>query len=187
METYLGFIYLSGLNFAPRGFAYCKGQLMAISQNSALFSLLGTNFGGDGRTTFGLPDFQGRVPLGAGNGGGLTPRTLGQKGGQEQVNLGIQNLPSHNHSAEGKISANPGDGTESSPISNHPALGKVTISRGNIVDADVYSTSAGGFMADNGVEITVGNTGGSQPFNNMPPFETVNFVIATQGLFPPRN
>lgn len=187
METYLGFIYLSGLNFAPRGFAFCQGQLMAIAQNSALFSLLGTNFGGDGRTTFGLPDFRSRVPMGAGNGPGLTPRILGQRSGQEQTTLGVQNLPSHNHTASGKIAANGAAGTESSPVSNYPALGQVTISRGNTVDADNFSQTAGAFMADNGVEVTVGNTGQSQPFSNVPPFETVNFVIALQGIFPPRN
>lgn len=187
METYLGFIYLSGLTFAPRGFAFCQGQLLAISQNSALFSLLGTNFGGDGRTTFGLPDFRSRIPIGAGSGPGLSQRILGQKGGQEQVSLGVQNLPSHNHTASGKILANGGAGTESSPTSNYPAQGQVTISRGNTVDADIYSATAGASMADNGVEVTVGNTGQSQPFSNVPPFETVNFVIATQGIFPPRN
>lgn len=187
METYLGFIFLTGLNFAPRGFAFCQGQLMAISQNSALFSLLGTNFGGDGRTTFGLPDFRGRTPIGAGNGPGLTPRILGAKGGQEQESLLVQNLPSHNHTAVGKISANGAAGTESTPVSNYPALGQVEVSRGNTVDADNFSQTAGGFMADNGVEVTVGNTGGSQPFGIMPPFETVNFVIAIQGIFPPRN
>lgn len=187
METFLGFIYLSGLNFAPRGFAMCQGQLMAISQNSALFSLLGTNFGGDGRTSFGIPDFQSRFPIGAGHGAGLSAYALGEKGGRETVTLLTQNLPAHTHAASGKILANGTAGSESSPVSNYPALGQVTISRGNTLDTDTYAQTANGFMAQNSVEVTVSSTGNNIPVDITPPFQAVNFVIAIQGIFPPRN
>ena len=99
MEPLLGQIIMFGGNFAPRGWAFCDGQLLPIAQNTALSSILGTTYGGDGRTTFGLPDLRGRVPMGGGHGPGLSPRSLGQKGGNETTTLTVSNLPPHNHSA----------------------------------------------------------------------------------------
>jgi microcystin-dependent protein len=170
-DPFVGEIRMFGGNFAPQGWALCNGQLMAITQNTALFSLLGTNFGGDGRTTFGLPDLRGRAPIHMGQGGGLTERPIGSSGGHEAVALIVQNCPAHSHTANGA-----GGATQPSPV------GAVwsTDPNGNTA---AYSTSANGVMAPG----AIGTTGAGQPHENMQPYLAVNYIIALTGVFPPRN
>jgi len=188
MEPFIGEIIMFGGNFPPRGWAYCDGQLLSIAQNQALFAILGTTYGGDGRTTFALPDLRGRAPIHPGTGPGLTPRKLGQRSGTEYNILNVTQLPSHNHLAAGKIKATSADGTTSVPGStSYPANAKVPISRTEIVDANIYAAAANTNMAADGVTVTVGNTGGNQPINNMQPFLGVHYIIAMVGTFPSRN
>lgn len=169
-DPFLGQIMMFAGNFAPRGFAFCDGQLLAVSQNDALFSLLGTLYGGDGRTTFGLPDMRGRVPLHVGQGPGLSSRPLGSKGGSEEVALTANELPPHTHTVMG--STDPGGTTA-------PA-GQVLANAGGV---DTYSTAAADTTADG---TSVGHSGGSQPHPNMMPFECINFCIALTGVYPSR-
>ena len=176
MEPFIGEIIMFGGNFAPRSWAFCNGQLLAISQNTALFSILGTTYGGDGRTTFALPDLRGRSAIHAGRGPGLSTVKLGQRGGTESVTLNLLNLPSHNHSASVKMQgADPvARGTDStSPTNAFPAEG------------GVYGTVANVEMGAG--TVTVNNNGGNQPFNNRNPFEVVNYIIALFGTYPSRS
>lgn len=171
-EPYLGQIYLVGYNFAQRGFALCQGQLLAISSNSALFSLLGTIYGGDGRTTFALPDLKGRTPIGMGNGPGLTDRRIGQKSGQERHTLLPQEMPQHNHSTILR-------GSEEDAVSTDPATGVLAAGASYHAGAPDVNFPANA--------ITAGNAGGSQSHNNMQPFLVLNYEIALQGVYPSRN
>ena len=170
-----------GGNFAPRGWALCDGQLLSINANQALFSLLGTTYGGDGRTTFGLPDLRGRVSMHPGNGPGLSSRRLGQKGGQEYVVLNQTQIPSHSHTASGKIRCN------FSPVTPANSTSPVNGTFAN-AQSEIYNTVAGTqHMAANGVDVTVGYTGGSQDHINIQPFTCINYIIALQGVFPSRS
>ena len=175
-EPFLGEIILAGFNFAPRGFALCNGQLLAISSNTALFSLLGTTYGGDGRVTFALPNLQSRVAIGFGQGPGLSNYVLGEVGGQESVTLLSTQMPAHNHS----VQSNNGDGTQSSPVNNFFA--------GPGADRDLYwyNDATSGSTANMNAA-AIGNTGTSLPHNNLQPYQVVNYCIATQGIFPSRN
>ncbi len=172
MEPFIAQIIMFGGNFAPRGWAFCDGQLLAISTNQALFSILGTTYGGDGRTTFGLPDLRGRYAMHPGNGPGLTPRQLGQRGGSETNTLTTQNMPAHNHAATLHASGNPAD--SANPTGARPGM------------AEAYSAQAASvsLAAD---AATTANTGGGNAVNNVPPYHCVNFIIALQGIFPSRN
>jgi microcystin-dependent protein len=165
---YLGEIRMFAGNFAPRGWAFCNGQLLPIAQNSALFSLLGTTYGGDGRTTFALPDLRGRVPLHPGTGPGLTTRRLGEKSGGESVTLAVSQVPSHSHTvAPGAVS---GQGNTSWPAGSAPAAGR-----------NFHSTAA----PDVSMRATVStNTGGGQSHPNMQPYLGISFIIALQGVYP---
>lgn len=184
MEPFIGQIVMFAGNFAPRGWAFCDGQLLAISQNDALFSILGTIYGGDGRTTFALPDLRGRVAKHPGNGAGLAPKRLGQRGGREYVVLTTLNLPSHGHSAgtlKGTIQTNEEDGTSDEPAGKN---------FGNFSAGTPFNTNANdSSMAADSVTLSgvTGNTGGSQSFNIENPFECVNYIIALQGIYPSRN
>ncbi len=171
---FIGEIRMFGGNYPPRGHALCNGQIMAISQNTALFSILGTNYGGDGRVTFGLPNLQGRAAIGAGQGNGLTNRFLGELGGKPSVNLDQTQMPSHNHSAN----ASGGSGNSPSPLNTIWSASGV----GRTPDA-AYASSGNSTMAPN----TLSPSGGNQPHNNFPPFLAVSFIIALSGIFPPRN
>jgi len=161
-------IVMFGGNFAPRGWAFCQGQILSIAQNTALFSLLGTTYGGNGQTTFALPDLRGRVPMQQGSGPGLTPRVLGEQGGTETVTLLITQMPAHNHSLMAKTAA-AGD----------------TLPTGNVFSEGSFYVPppANAVMSPT----AIGVSGGSQPHNNMQPFLALNFIIATQGIFPSRN
>lgn len=181
MEPFIAQIVMFGGNFAPRGWAFCDGQLLPISQNTALFSLLGTTYGGDGRTTFALPDLRGRVPMHAGQGPGLTHRQLGERVGSEQVTLSLLQIPAHNHT----LFASPNNGTDPSPINNFIGKHQVTIDRTNTVNGNSFTPVASGLGSMNGSSIS--NTGGSQPHTNVQPTLVINYIIALVGIFPSRN
>jgi microcystin-dependent protein len=189
MDPMMATIMMFAGNFAPRQWAFCEGQLIAISSNQALFSLLGTTWGGDGRTTFGLPDMRGRAPVGKGGGPGLTPRREGQTGGRETVTLTQAEMPLHNHSAAaqgGGLTVQNADANQGSPNSSS-YIGKPVSGSGGV---GLYTNSTGNPVTINGgssPDVTIGNTGGGQSHENMQPFLVVPFIIAVQGLYPPRN
>lgn len=174
-EPFIGEIKIVGFNFPPRSWADCDGQLLPIAQNTALFSLLGTMYGGDGRTTFALPDLRGRFPMHEGTGAGLTPRNHGQKSGTETNTVSVQQMPSHSHPGSLHSSTEEGDRTD--PTGAYPARPEDPV--------QPYAGTSGGTMASDGVQI--GNSGGGQSVNNMPPFLVLRFVIALQGIFPSRS
>ncbi len=176
-------IIMFGSNFAPRGWAFCDGQLLPIAQHTALFSLLGTTYGGDGRTTFGLPDLRGRVPMHEGQGYGLSDRPLGQKSGLETNSLTENQMPNHTHTATttSTLMASTASGNNNTPTAKVLANdGSDRIYRD--VAPDV-SMSAAAISSST----TIATTGGGQPVNNLQPYTVVNFIIALQGIFPSRN
>ncbi len=187
MEGTIGEVRMFAGNFAPRTWALCEGQLLSINSNQALFSIIGTIYGGDGRTTFGLPDLRGRVPVGPGRGPGLSSYREGQKGGVEYVVLNSTQIPSHNHVASGKIKASLEQGTTSDPLNNYPAIGTVQIDRSSTVPANLYNGKPDVYMAENGVNVTLGNTGGNLDHTNMQPFLSIYYIICLQGVFPSRS
>ena len=171
---YLGQVYLVGYKFAQRGFALCAGQLLPASQYTALFSLLGTAFGGDGRTNFRLPDLQGRVAIGQGTGAGLSPRKLGESDGSERNTLTTQQMPNHSHTAT--LHAESTAAASSDPTNNL------------IAQSNIYAVPGrAGNVAMSSESVTLTTAGGSSPVNNMQPFLVMNYEIALQGLFPSRN
>ncbi|MFT4576855.1 MAG: microcystin-dependent protein [Polaribacter sp.] len=200
MEPMMAQIMIFGGNFAPRGWAFCDGQLLAISQNTALFSLLGTTYGGDGRTTFALPDLRGRVAVHPGNGPGLTPRKLGQRSGVETETLTLLQMPIHTHitsntpSTDQHVSLSSTLAVNEIPqpndvpaVANYPApsgLGETKVksfgpaTASNTVNGQTISGSAG---------LTVHDNGGNQPHNNMQPWLGLNYIIALQGIYPSRS
>jgi microcystin-dependent protein len=158
-------------NFAPRGWSFCDGQLLAVSQNDALFSLLGTIYGGDGRTTFGLPDLRGRLPIHAGDGPGLSPRRLGAKAGAEDVTLTVNQLPSHSHRLKAVSSA----ATTSNPSS--------TVTLAQSAGYDLYVPDSG---RTNMANSSITSIGGSRSHTNLMPYLCVHFIIALFGIYPSR-
>ena len=172
VETFLGEIRMFAGNFAPTGWAFCQGQLLPIAQNTALFSLLGTTYGGDGRTTFALPDLRGRVPVGFGQGLGLSNRVIGEQFGSELVTLNINQMPSHNHT----VNAVTTEGNQNLPTNSLPANTKT-------LDKEYSDANANTTMK----ATMVNPTGGSQPFGVSQPSLGVNFIIALQGIYPSRN
>ena len=169
-EPFVGEIRMFAGNFAPRGWAFCDGQLLAVSQNDALFSLFGTIYGGDGRTTFGLPDLRGRIPLHQGQGPGLSERRLGSKGGAERETLTTNQLASHTHD----WNANTANATTAAP------QGKVLATPSG---ARLYAQVA---QNTDLAASTIANTGGSQPHTNLMPTLCVNFIVALVGIYPSR-
>ncbi len=167
MTVFLGEIRLFAGNFAPVGWALCQGQTMDISQNSALFNLIGTTYGGDGQTTFNLPDLSSRVPVHMGTSTLGTSYTIGENGGAEAVTLSLQQVPSHSHAPQASSSS----AASSTPQSNVWA---------NASDTP-YSSSSPAAALDPGA---IGSAGGSQPHDNMLPFLGLNFIIALQGVYP---
>ena len=169
-EPFLAEIKIVGFNFAPRGWAFCDGQILPINQNQSLFSLLGTTYGGDGRTSFALPDLRGRAPMHVGQSPGGTSHQLGQKGGQEAVALGQTEMPQHTHAASGSS-------TE----------GNVPVPAGNVLAESpvaMYSDPSNLVALRNG---TLASAGSGTAHNNMQPYRALNYCIALQGLFPSRN
>jgi microcystin-dependent protein len=173
-DPFLAEIRIFGGNFAPRGWALCNGQLMSISQNTALFALLGVTYGGDGRVTFGLPNLQGSAPMQQGQGPGLSPRTLGEMGGSSTVTLINSEMPLHTHTALA---------FDDSGTSTSPANATWAQSLKGRVGENLYSSQQPDMLMNSQ---TVLPTGGSQPHNNMPPYLTVTFIIALEGIFPQR-
>ena len=169
-DQFVAEIRVFPFNFPPRGWAFCDGQIMSISQNTALFSLLGTTYGGDGRTTFALPNFQGNSPIQTGQGARLTLRDLGETGGEDTLTLLISELPAHTHTPN----CNSGTGDQYGPPGNFWA----TDAGGN----NEYNATGTSTMAPG----AVGPAGGNQPHNNLQPYLVLNFCIALQGIFPSR-
>ncbi len=168
-EPFVGEIRMFAGNFAPGGWAFCDGQLLAVSQNDALFSLLGTIYGGDGETTFGLPDLRGRLPIHAGSGPGLSPRQLGSRAGSENVTLTVNQMPSHSHQMQGSADT----ATETRP------LGNVT---GSNVPLDIYFQNPPTTVAM--ASSAISNTGGSRSHTNLMPYLCIHFIIALVGIYP---
>jgi len=174
-EPFVAEIRVFGFNFAPVGWALCNGRIMSISQNTALFSLLGTTYGGDGISTFALPNLQGAAPLGADQGPGLSPRYIGETGGESAVALTTNQLPAHFHFVQCDSKA---DGN-----SNSPAGAYFVASRARATSSGYQTAAPSVAMSPD----AVGSTGGSQSHNNMPPYLGLNFCIALQGIFPSRS
>ena len=170
-EPFIGEIMLTGANFCPRGWADANGQLLAVAQNAALFSLLGTTYGGDGRTTFGLPDLRGRVAIHTGQGPGLSNRNQGSKSGAEKHTLTVSEMPQHTHGLRGSTNA----ATAKIPSGNVPALTR----------RNAYAPGSGPLSPM--ASTSLGPAGNTQPHNNMQPFLTIRFCVALQGIYPSRN
>lgn len=179
-EPFIGEIRMVGFNYPPKGWAFCYGQLLEISQHKDLYELIGTVYGGDGHTTFALPDLRGRVAIAAGSGPGLSNRNLGQKGGAQTVVLNVTEMPSHNHGATALVRGSTSKGTASSPENAVWAVD------GSVGATPYMQSTPNVNMQDNSVEVSVTDTGGDQSHNIMQPFLVVNFIIALEGLFPPR-
>lgn len=173
-EPFIAEIRIFAGNFAPRSWAFCDGQLLPISNNTALFSLIGTTYGGDGRTTTALPNLEGRAPMHPGRGPGLTSRRLGQKIGVETITLSEAQIPSHSHT----VRANSASGTTSNPTTS-AAIARAGADR-------LYSTDTTTNLVDMSDQ-SLSATGGSQSHENMQPYLVLNFIIALQGLYPSRN
>lgn len=178
MEPFIAQIMMFAGNFAPRGWAFCQGQILSIAQNTALFSLLGTTYGGNGQTTFALPDLRGRVPVGTGQGPSLANVVLGEMAGSPSTTLLITNMPAHNH----VVTVNPRAVTEagdvSDPTNAYPA---------NSGSLDREYKAAGTLVNMGAASVTSGVAGGSQPFSTMQPYLGMNYIIALEGIFPSRN
>ncbi|MNS86499.1 Phage Tail Collar Domain protein [compost metagenome] len=170
MDPFVAEIRIFPFNFAPKGWAWCDGQLLPLSQNTALFSLLGTTYGGNGMSNFALPDLQGRAPMHPGQGPGLSLHDLGESGGTETVTLLESEIPSHNHN----LIVSSLNSQSTTPINNN-------LGRGNPVK--VYTS--GGSMTTMGIQ-SIAPTGSDQPHNNLMPYVTMYFCISLQGVFPPR-
>ena len=175
MEGYIAEIRLFAGNYAPRAWAFCAGQILSIAQNTALFSILGTTYGGNGVTTFGLPDLRGRVPVGPGQGPGLPDVSQGEIAGVHDVTLTTSNIPAHSHSVS----------------VNDDTTGMANTGAGNYLNT---KTESGESVAATGLSLpavlnpaTIGNTGGNQPFSIMQPYTGLNYIICIQGIFPSRN
>jgi microcystin-dependent protein len=211
MEPFIGQIMTVGFNFAPRGWAFCDGQLLPISQNQALFSILGTIYGGDGRTTFGLPELRGRVPIHSGkeSGPGLIKRRLGERGGREDIPLTTAQMPNHTHTATLTSTSNTpitatatlhvktGLGDSNDAKNNYLATGEAKNAKSTYPIINGYSTTSTSTMNSEAVkvkiaggsiagEVSVENTGNSQPMSMMQPFLALNYIIALKGIFPVR-
>lgn len=171
-EPFVGEIKMFAGNFAPQGWALCDGQLLAVNQNDALFSLLGTIYGGDGRTTFGLPDMRGRIPIHAGSGPGLTPRTIGAKFGTENETVTANQLPSHTHT----LQANTQAGAQGDAADGTPSQSTVGVYLQSPNPASIRQLKAA----------SISEVGGGGQHNNVMPYLCINFIIALFGIYPSR-
>ncbi|MFT7114715.1 MAG: microcystin-dependent protein [Candidatus Azotimanducaceae bacterium] len=191
MDDMIAEIKMFAGNFAPRNWAFCKGQMLPIAQNQALFALIGTTYGGDGRITFALPDYTGHTPIGTGTGAGLSPIILGVQGGSKTTTLGMAQLPSHSHTASvstlsGTIKCQSGglSGSINTPSGNYNGIAPG--------GSKIYSNTSGGSMAADalsitGGSVTVDSAGSGQPFSTQSPYIGMNFIICLAGIFPSRS
>lgn len=200
-DAYIASVCTTAANFCPRGYSEAAGQLLAISSNTALFSLIGTQYGGDGRSTFALPDYRGRSGVGRGAGPGLQPVQQGSRSGRDLITLGIANLPAHNHAAAVSSIGNVGVSIPVAPNSGSNTMtpssaeNYLAASPGGPSGAAIWApatsdklVSIGGVttsVSGTGT-VTVGNAGGSQPFDSRPPQIGMRYCIAMTGIFPPR-
>lgn len=179
MDGYVAEIRMFAGNFAPRNYSYCNGALLPIAQNTALFSLIGTTYGGDGRTTTQLPDLRGRTAVGKGRGPGLANINLGQRGGAETDTITTATMPYHTHTVSGHIKANDGATKSESPIGSF------------VAETAANRFASGGnpdiALANNTITVTVANNGGGQSHDNMPPYLVLNYIICLQGQYPSRS
>ena len=196
MEPFIALITMFGGNFAPRGWNMCLNQQLSIAQNSALFSLLGTTFGGDGQTTFALPDLRGRVPVGTGQGSGLPNFSLGEIGGTTTITLTITQMPAHNHTANGNGLVVSQSASTAAATTNIPGNTLVPAKLPTIGGGPSASAINGYAPQDNSTNLAssqVSGTlvtniaGGSQPFSLMQPYIAMNYIIAMEGIYPSRN
>jgi microcystin-dependent protein len=174
-DQFLSEIRIFAGNFAPTGWALCNGQIMPISQNTALFSLLGTTYGGNGTSTFALPNLQGSAPIGAGQGPGLSVRDLGETGGEQSVTLLDSEMPGHSHAAQASTAG--GVNSPAGAAWGESKIGKTPL--------NVYAASGANNVPMSPQALSI--AGGSQPHNNMPPYQCLTFIIALAGIFPARN
>lgn len=195
MDDFLAIIKLFAGNFAIRGWAFCQGQIMAISSNTALFSLLGTTYGGNGQTTFALPDLRGRAPIGTGQGPGLQNYILGQVGGSENITLTINNMPAHTHTVNTSALTVTPPASTAAGTSNTPGPSLVPAALPTIGGGPSAVTVKGYASQDNTTSlapapvtgnITVNPSGGSQPFDIRTPYLAINYIIALEGIYPSR-
>jgi microcystin-dependent protein len=168
-SPYIGEIRMFAGTFAPMNWAFCAGQIMPIAENDALYTLIGTTYGGDGQQTFGLPNLQGRVPIHQNTGPGLSPRVIGQTGGSESHTLTVSELPSHNHALLASTASGDSSTPQDNVLADGPGLAFIEL-------------NPNGQLAAQSIDIQ----GGSQPHDNMPPFLVVNYIIALYGIFPDR-
>lgn len=186
MEGYIGEMRLFGGNFAPRAWAFCNGQLLSIAQNTALFSILGTIYGGDGRTTFALPDLRGRIPYQQGTGPGLQTVRLGSRSGVEENHMNILTMAAHSHTAQltnGKINVSVSIDT---PDENAPGDAFLT-QQANEFYAGSKTANQNYPLAITNLNVTLANTGNGQGINNMQPYQVLHYIICLQGVFPSRS
>jgi len=181
-EPFIGEVKLFGFNFAPKGYATCQGQIISIAQNTALFSLLGTTYGGNGQTTFALPDLQGRTAIGQGQGPGLPYHSMGELAGTPTTTLLSANMPAHVHTVNNvrvQLQASSATATEQDPNGLFPAVSQTSV----YADAATPNVFTGGAVVSGTTDIS----GGGQPFSIMNPYLVMNYSIALQGIFPSRN
>lgn len=185
MEEYIGVIKIFAGNFAPRGYMFCAGQILPIQQNDVLFSILGTTYGGNGSTTFALPNLQGVVPIGQGNSAYGTPYALGQIGGTPTNNLVTSNLPAHVHTGPGKISVSSANSTDAVPVDGASIAVPGSIVSRAFLPTLGFATSTPSVNLNS--TITTGVTGSNIPVNNMQPYLAMNYIICVNGVYPSRN
>lgn len=184
MEEFIGVVKIFAGNFAPRGWAFCNGQILSIAQNTALFSILGTTYGGNGQTTFALPNLQGKVAIGQGNGGGTT-YVLGESAGTPNVSILTSNLPAHTHPAVSTLKVN-NDATSAAVPSSSTSIGQAKDI--NTDKVTIYATGAADVpLASSSVTTTVSPTGSNIPISIMQPYVALSYIICLEGIFPSRN
>jgi microcystin-dependent protein len=181
MEGTLAEIRMFAGNFAPRGWQLCNGQLLSIAQWTAVFALVGTTYGGNGQTTFGIPDFRGRTALGTGQGPGLPVVDLGEMAGTQSVTLLATNMPAHTHPLTGAV--NPTANNDGTGLTGNPAAARLGVS-GNLFTT---STAEQVNMAPAASTLALGITGGNQPFSNIPPYTGIQYIFCVEGIFPSRD
>lgn len=192
-QSYLGSISGWAPNFAPRGWMFCAGQILAVQQNTALFSLLGTVYGGNGQSTFGLPNLQGRIPVGTGQSPGTSMYALGQVGGTESTTLTTAQMPMHTHTATGTLSASLPTSSAAATSATPSATSVLAAANGaygrDAVDVKIYAPAPGSvnLPLSTSATVNVQPAGGSQPFSIVQPFQAINYIICVSGLYPSRN